>query len=90
VAKAIVFDLRGNDGGRSAWASQILESLFTKSYFDNRISELNKNVCVDWKASADNLQHLTDISVKFKSNFGEQSTEYLWACGSGFAAGDER
>lgn len=55
--KAIIFDLRGNDGGNSAYGSKIIDALFGKEYAEQKRCLANKLVFVDWRASQDNLAH---------------------------------
>ena len=73
TSKLIVFDLRGNGGGCSEWGTQIIASLFGKDYAAQSFYALNKNIEVDWRASKDNLAHLSYILDCIKDEFGEGS-----------------
>jgi hypothetical protein len=77
--EAIIFDLRGNGGGNSAWGEQILKSLFTENYYNWSINKANSKVVVDWKCSTDNLSKMTDTATQYKTMFGETSKEYQFA-----------
>jgi hypothetical protein len=57
----VVFDLRGNQGGNSGYGSKIVDALFTQDFAQQQREEANKNVFVDWRASADNLSYLQSI-----------------------------
>ena len=67
--KAIVFDLRGNQGGNSEYGSQIIETLFGKRLVNYKNCIANRHVFVDWRASIGNLAHLHHLYDKYKSSW---------------------
>ncbi|MFC1843068.1 S41 family peptidase [Candidatus Dependentiae bacterium] len=77
--RLIIFDVRGNDGGSSAWGEKIIKSLFGKEYAEKKINELDQNVYVDWRVSKGNVEHIYMLMDKLKKQFGEQSKEVEWA-----------
>ena len=66
----IVFDLRGNYGGNSEYGGRILKKLYGEQYYNNIMFQEYKNnpLCIDWRISNDNLQHLFDIKNRYKDN----------------------
>ena len=52
--KIIVFDLRGNKGGSSFYAQNVLEALWGTQYVRSKMYEYNKMIYVDWRASHGN------------------------------------
>lgn len=75
--KVIVFDVRSNTGGSSHWGTRILETLFTKDYALMCIYEMNKNIKINWRASAENVSYLTNLTQHIINQFGENSQEAL-------------
>jgi hypothetical protein len=58
----VVFDVRGNGGGNSAWGRRIAAALWSDDWV-NRI-ENSFDWTVDWRASPENLQHLSQIAER--------------------------
>jgi hypothetical protein len=65
--KAIIFDLRGNQGGNSEYGSMVVDSLFGKEYAEQQRTKYNKFVSVDWRASRDNLAYINSLFDQYKS-----------------------
>lgn len=76
--KAIVFDLHGNTGGNNAWGNQILECLFTPSYVQQQMFELWQKISIEYRVSADNIDHIRKMAQGCAKNFGKDSE---LACG---------
>ncbi len=74
--KVIVFDLRGNTGGSSAWGHRLVTALFTKAYADEKLLTLDKDLSVDWRISKGNIENTQDIVKMMKESYGEGSKEY--------------
>ena len=66
--KAIVFDLRGNQGGNSEYGSQILKASFGEQFANYKICLANKNLFVDWRASTGNLAHIIIYTISTKAH----------------------
>jgi hypothetical protein len=58
----IVFDVRGNGGGNSAWGHQILEGLYGKEYVEAQFASLEAKTYVEWRASAANVAHMERLA----------------------------
>ena len=75
-ANLIVFDVRGNGGGNSQWAHNIVRSLYGEEYQSYRESLLPDQSYVDWRASPGNLSYLQAIVGNFRKTFGVESEVY--------------
>jgi hypothetical protein len=65
----IIFDLRGNQGGNSEYGSKLLGALFGKELTEQKICKANEHVYVDWRASEGNLQHISDLLLRYSNNW---------------------
>lgn len=66
----IVFDLRKNRGGNSEYGSQIVDALFGVEYAHKKRCFYNQNTYVDWRASQENLAHISFLLEKYpQDNF---------------------
>lgn len=75
----IVFDLRGNRGGSSAWGEQIADALFGKSYSDARRAYARANQFVEWRASIDNINYWRTEAMQYVTTaFGADSEAMQW------------
>ena len=75
--KAIIFDLRGNQGGNSEYGSRILEALFGKQFVALKNCLAGQRVYVDWRVSPGNLAHISYLSNLYKSPWLKQVEEGL-------------
>lgn len=62
-ADFIVFDIRGNRGGSSAWTPRILAPLFGEEYVSQLRQRVAKGVRVQWRASSGNADFVEDFSL---------------------------
>ncbi len=77
TSNLIVFDVRNNTGGSSAWGTRIVQNLFGKEYVTQKLYEINKNIKIDWRASKDNTDYLTSLIDSIKNQYGLDSAEVL-------------
>lgn len=56
--KAIVIDLRNNQGGSSDWSFQVAESLWGTLNVDRALADYFRNVSVLWRATQGNTAHI--------------------------------
>ncbi len=73
--KTVVFDLRGNQGGNSNYGSEIIDSLFGKKYTDVKRKIAYQNIFVDWRASVDNLSHMTKLYDQYQTDWIKKVAE---------------
>ncbi len=71
----IVFDIRGNGGGNSMFARDIVFALFGQDYARYCADTLYKDVSVDWRASQGNITYFQQ--VKEKNSSDSQQTEFV-------------
>ena len=62
-ASILVFDLRGNTGGNSAFGTRIVTALWTQEVYLDWVQVSAK--AVEWRASAANAEHVRGISDRF-------------------------
>lgn len=77
-ANTLVFDIRGNSGGNSEYAKNIVASLFGSDYACTHINKMNADVTVDWRASTDNLMHLLKFKQENELNFDPNGEFMIW------------
>lgn len=75
LAPAVVFDLRGNGGGSSAWSAEMARGLWGEGAFQ-RAPE--PPMTVVWRASAGNLQSLRDAFRERDANGNLSSDMREW------------
>lgn len=64
-AKNIVFDLRGNSGGNSAYGYRLIQSLFGEDYTQQKKCLHDQKVFIDWRASEGNLEHILSLIKQY-------------------------
>ncbi len=74
-AKTIVFDVRGNTGGSSAWGDRLLEGLYGEAYYAARVrqSPVFRSAYVEWRVSRDNLAHVGALITQLTREQGADS-----------------
>ena len=65
-AKIIVFDVRWNSGGNSAWAQDIIESLWGQDFTTPIMDKLYEDVFVEWRISENNINNFIERLQQFK------------------------
>jgi hypothetical protein len=61
TAKAVVLDLRHNQGGSSYWSSQIAKELWGKKVVEQKTAGTTQNEQVWWRASKDNTDYVESL-----------------------------
>jgi hypothetical protein len=67
-ARAVIIDLRHNEGGSSAWSSDGARALWGKSAVDPLADRKFKDVRIWWRASKDNLAYMTKLEAQVRDN----------------------
>jgi hypothetical protein len=75
VAKLVVLDLRGNDGGSSMWADLFAESLWDELPIDEEDDE----AFVEWRVSEGNVAYWETLPQRIREQFGESHPAYDWS-----------
>ena len=60
-ARAIVIDLRGNEGGSSDWSLQLAKALWGATVVDAKIRARDEKTSTWWRASAENTAYFSQI-----------------------------
>ena len=61
TAKAVVLDLRHNQGGSSYWSSQIAKELWGEKVVEQKANNTSQNTQVWWRASKDNTDYVESL-----------------------------
>ena len=68
--RAIVFDLRGNDGGSSTWGDEIAQILFGPEWQRQTAAYLFDGVYTEWRLSDDNIKSMRGIQQQIMKRDG--------------------
>lgn len=68
-AKVVVIDVRGNQGGSSAWGDDFVAALWGEAFRDQQAPPDSP---VDWRASRSNLEHLNNLVTMLRDQGREQ------------------
>lgn len=71
----IVFDLRGNSGGNSAFGTRIVRALWTQDVYNDWVP--SSAAGVDWRASAANAEHVHGIAQQ-NADRGREASAAAW------------
>jgi Peptidase family S41 len=67
-AKALVIDLRYNNGGSSEWSRHAARLIWGKDAVDVRMERYNRRVGIWWRASLANIAYMAAMEQKVRSN----------------------
>jgi hypothetical protein len=73
--RCIIFDVRGNTGGNSRWGAMMLAALCGQDYCDYKRNKWERDVYVEWRLSAGNLEHMHRGIDGNKGRFNSQDLE---------------
>lgn len=85
-AKAIVLDLRHNQGGSSLWSERVAKALWGEGRVLRRLEAKGAATEVWWRASPGNTKHVQGIVKEFESEGQTEYLEYFAEAASGMAA----
>jgi hypothetical protein len=71
--RLLVFDLRGNTGGSTAWGEQIAGIVFGDEWLKRAKSWFNDGVYTEWRVSSDNVAALRGIVKQQEQRHGADS-----------------
>ncbi len=69
--RAVVFDLRGNTGGDSAYGTEICSALFGRDYAEYKTSMAYRSMVTEYRASRGNLRHLKKLYAKYHASHNQ-------------------
>lgn len=67
-AKAVVLDLRYNNGGSSEWSRDAARLVWGRDAVDARMERYNRNVGIWWRASPSNITYMADMEDRIRRN----------------------
>jgi hypothetical protein len=71
--RLLVFDLRGNSGGSSAWGDQMAAKVFGEAWIERAREWLFDGVYTEWRVSRDNVEALRGIVRQQEQRHGSDS-----------------
>lgn len=77
AAKAVVIDLRHNNGGSSLWSSLLAQRLWGQSAVRDEILGMFRNTQVWWRASDGNLAYMEEMVQRVRANGHERVADQL-------------
>jgi Peptidase family S41 len=79
-ARAIVLDLRHNNGGSSDWSRDVARILWGQAQVDRAMADYFRGVAVWWRASPGNIAHMDQIVAQIRASGRESvAQEFLAA-----------
>ncbi|MFK4004456.1 hypothetical protein [Qipengyuania sp. NPDC077563] len=75
-ARAVVLDLRGNNGGSSEWSRRLASILWGKSALQSRS---HQSEAIDWRTSPDTIAYLKEAEIEFRENGELEIADWLAA-----------
>lgn len=82
-AKAVVIDLRYNNGGSSAWSRDAGRILWGQDALDQRMDKYFKNVRIWWRASPDNVAYMSELEAKLRKDGQDRIADTIGQTGAG-------
>ena len=76
TARAIVIDLRHNQGGSDEWGRGVGEALWGKARFDRRVAAYMANAHVLWRASKENAAYVSRLAGEMRSEKRDVADEF--------------
>lgn len=85
-ARAVVLDLRHNNGGSSAWSHRIAGAIWGEAAFDPRIENYFRDVRIWWRASKDNTSYMSEMEAKVRKTGNNEVADSVRKNGEGMKA----
>jgi hypothetical protein len=85
TARAIVLDLRFNEGGSSTWSRTLARNLWGKDRLDRRRNYATRNVQIQWRPTDANKKALEDYRVEYTQQGNTEIVQYFETILTGFA-----
>ncbi|GAB5352552.1 S41 family peptidase [Qipengyuania sp. 483] len=73
-ARAIVLDMRGNNGGSSEWSRRLASILWGESALKSRVP---RSEAIDWRVSPDTIAYLDEATIEFRENGELEIADWL-------------
>jgi hypothetical protein len=85
-ARAVVIDLRHNNGGSSLWSRDAARILWGRDAVDRRMSRHFRNVAIWWRASRGNTEYMDQLIARLREMGLESQAEANRASAEGMRA----
>jgi Peptidase family S41 len=89
-ARAIVLDLRHNNGGSSTWPKQAAQAIWGDEPVDSALARYFSRVRIWWRASEGNSAYLPKMAAGIRANGNVEVADSMEAVGKGMRAALER
>ncbi len=89
-ARAVVLDLRHNNGGSSSWSRQLAEALWGTEPVTHAMAQFFRNVEIHWRTSEGNIAHMARMAEQASANGNALSSLNTLAQGESMRAARER
>lgn len=85
-ARAVVVDLRHNNGGSSEWSRQAAEALWGEAAVAGALRRYFRNVAIWWRASEGNIAYMADLERQLRGNGLNAVADNIRSAGAGMRA----
>jgi hypothetical protein len=86
AAKAVVIDLRHNNGGSSSWSQDAARQLWGKEAVDRRMDRYFRGARVWWRASADNTAYVESLEGRLRKEGNKEGADWIRDTAKGMKA----
>ncbi len=85
-ARAVIIDLRNNQGGSSEWSDEVAEALWGKDRTDRRINAYFARTHVWWRASKGNADYVTSLVKEMRDEKRDRMADEFAPLANGIKA----
>ncbi len=85
-ARAVVIDLRHNNGGSSTWSREAVRKLWGKEIVDHRLEDFLKEVRIWWRASEGNTAYMKEMEDNLRADGNADVADAVHEIGAGMKA----
>jgi len=85
-ARAVVLDLRYNNGGSSYWSKETAKALWGDALVERTMDDYFRNVSIWWRASRGNTDYIADMEAQMRRNGDTKGAEDIRKVGEGMKA----
>lgn len=89
-ARAVVLDLRHNNGGSSSWPTQAAQAIWGDNPVTSAMSHFFNKVRIWWRASQGNTDYMKEMESRVRANGNAASADRIKLTGEGMRAAMER
>jgi hypothetical protein len=82
-ARAVVLDLRHNNGGSSTWPQQTAHALWGRTLVERRLAKYNRDVRVWWRATPDNIAHVVALEGRLLKEGNKEDAAWIKSVATG-------